>query len=86
MIRKVTKRLLSWQNKLLTFGGKYILINHVLQSIPIYILSAMNLPKKVIKQLHQIFAKFFWGNTGNTKRKQWWLRKIMCYSKEDGGL
>lgn len=59
LLRKVTRRLLMWQNKLLTFEGKYILINHLLQSTPVYIFSAMNPPRKVIDQLHHIFAKFF---------------------------
>lgn len=30
MIRKVAKRILAWHNKFLSFGGKMILINHVL--------------------------------------------------------
>jgi len=35
LIKKVMKRLNLWQNKLLTFGGRYILITHVLQSMPV---------------------------------------------------
>lgn len=59
LVRKVARRILGWQNRLLSFGGKYILINHVLQSLPVYLLSAMNPPKKIIEQIHQIFAKIF---------------------------
>lgn len=54
LVKNVMKRLSLWQNKLLSFGGRYILIAHVLQSIPIYLLSAMN-------PIHKIFAKFFLG-------------------------
>ncbi|XP_059301818.1 uncharacterized protein LOC132053727 [Lycium ferocissimum] len=59
LIKKVMKRILSWQNRLLSFGGRYVLVNHVLQTMPVYLLSAMNPPSGVIKQLHRIFAKFF---------------------------
>jgi len=38
LIKKVMKRLNLWQHKLLSFGGRYTLITHVLQSIPIYAL------------------------------------------------
>ncbi|KAG5600136.1 hypothetical protein H5410_031506 [Solanum commersonii] len=50
-----------FSNRFLTFGGKIILINHVLQSMPIYMISTINPPKSVLNQIHQIFAKFFWG-------------------------
>lgn len=63
-----------------------ILINHVLQSMPIYLLSALNPTKGVIKQLHQLFAKCFWGNTGIDKRKHWAIWEELCFPKEEGSL
>lgn len=35
LIKKVTAKILSWKSKLLSTGGKHILVKHVLQSIPI---------------------------------------------------
>lgn len=61
LIRKIARRIFSWKNRLLSYRGKYILINHVLQSIPIHMLSALTPPKGVIKKMHQLFVKFFWG-------------------------
>lgn len=86
LIRKVARRIFSWQNRFLSFGGKYILINHVLQSLPIYLLSAMNPPKIIIAQLHQIFAKKNWGSTGSLKGKHWIAWEDMCFPKDEGGL
>lgn len=40
LVRKVARRILMWLNRFLSFGKKFILVNHVLQSIPIYFLSA----------------------------------------------
>ncbi|KAK6791951.1 hypothetical protein RDI58_011032 [Solanum bulbocastanum] len=58
---------------LLSFSGRYVLIAHVLQSIPIYVLSAINPLKGVIKQLHRIFAKFYWSNTAGLRTSNRWL-------------
>lgn len=58
-IRKLSRRILAWQNRFLTFGGKLVLIKHVRKSMPIYLLLAMCPPKGVIKKMHQISAKFF---------------------------
>lgn len=45
MVKKITNRVLTWKSKLLSSGGKYILIEHILQSMQIYQLSVMNPPK-----------------------------------------
>lgn len=63
-----------------------MLIAHVLQSIPIYILSAMNPPVRVINHLHRIFAKFLWANTIGAKNKHWVAWDKMCYPIKEGGL
>lgn len=84
--KKVMKRLSTWQNKLLSFGGRYILISHVLQTMPVYLLSAMNPPAGVINQLHKIYAKFYRENTTGAKNKHWVSWEKMCFPKEKGGL
>ncbi|KAG5605762.1 hypothetical protein H5410_027254 [Solanum commersonii] len=63
------RKLTGWKNKLLTYGGRYILITHVLQSMPLYLLSSINLTKGVINLLHRIFAKFFWSGNRGERRK-----------------
>lgn len=59
---RVRGKLQAWKGKMPSFGGKEVLLTSVLQSIPIYVLSAITPPKCVIKELHKIFAKFFWSN------------------------
>lgn len=58
-MKKVSRRVMTWHSKLLTYGGRYILISSILQSMPIYLMSAMNLLKGVIDLLHKIMSKFF---------------------------
>nr|XP_009786710.1 PREDICTED: uncharacterized protein LOC104234773 [Nicotiana sylvestris] len=45
LITKVMDKLQSWQGKLLLVGGRAVLISHVLQSMPMHLLSAVNPPK-----------------------------------------
>ena len=59
MVTKVVKRLNGWQVKMLTYGGKIVLIKSVQQSLPIYTLSAINLPIGTINLLEKHFARFF---------------------------
>lgn len=59
LLRKIQRRILSWQNKWLSYGGKFIIITRVLQSMSLYLLSAMNPTKRVMNQLQQLFAGFF---------------------------
>ena len=69
LIMKVGIIIFSWHNKFLSFGGKQVLVNHILQSMPIYLLSTMNPTKNVMVQIRQNFVNFFWGNVGGAKGK-----------------
>lgn len=86
IITKVNKRILSWHNKTLSFRGKHILIESVLQSMHVYLLSAINPPKGVINRLHQLTTRFFWGKTGGIKGKHWVAWEDFCYPKGEGRI
>ncbi len=45
IISRVEKRLEGWQAKLLSMGGRLILVNSVLENIPVYYLSIFKAPK-----------------------------------------
>lgn len=82
LVRKIMKRVMQWQNRFLSFGARYILVAHVLQSIPVYLLSVMNTPKGVINQIHKKFARFFWGTTADNRKRHWWLGKVCVHLKQ----
>ncbi|XP_019225903.1 PREDICTED: uncharacterized protein LOC109207439 [Nicotiana attenuata] len=83
IIHKV--RIYSWKGRLLSIGGREILIAHVLESMPIHLLSAVNPPQYVIAKLHRIFARFFKSNSGNGKAKHWASWDTLCFPKDEGG-
>ncbi|XP_060178092.1 uncharacterized protein LOC132608030 [Lycium barbarum] len=81
LLKRVKDKLKTWKGKMLSYGGKAVLITSVLKSIPIHILSAIRPPKYVRKELHKIVAKFFWNNKDEGKSRHWssWLN--MCLPK-----
>lgn len=44
---------------MLSSGGRYILVKHVLQSLPIYQMSVMNPPKGLIDFMDNVVAQYF---------------------------
>ncbi|KAG5580297.1 hypothetical protein H5410_050924 [Solanum commersonii] len=49
LINKVLCRITGWQTRLLSYGGRAILVKHVLQSLPIHLLLAVTPPGTVLK-------------------------------------
>ncbi|XP_060202843.1 uncharacterized protein LOC132631262 [Lycium barbarum] len=66
IFKKLKGKLHSWKGKLLSFGGKVVLINSLLQSMPSHLFLVIAPPKCVIKKLHRIFSRFF----GVTRKKE----------------
>ena len=60
-VNKVVARITGWQTKQLSYGGNAILTKHVLQALPIRLISAVTPPKTILKQIQMVMADFFWG-------------------------
>lgn len=57
IVKKIQNKL-HWKGKLLSFGGKAVLISHVLQSIHVYLWSVLGPPKWVIDDIDTTFATY----------------------------
>jgi len=86
LIKKIQDKLQLWKGKLLSFGEKIVLINNVLQSMPIYLLSTITPPTCIIYDLHRIFAKVLWNFKEEGRAKHWISWEDICLSKVEGGL
>ena len=58
---RVRKKLAGWKGKLLSIGGREILIKAVAQAVPTYTMSCFQLPKTLCKDLEKIMRNFWWG-------------------------
>ena len=65
--------------------GMYVLMAHVLKSMCIYLMSAMNPPNGVINQIHKIMTKFLESHRRSKKGKHLIAWETMCLTKSEGG-
>lgn len=62
VVDNLGKRLAVWRGKLLSVGGRVVLINYVLNAVPIFTLSLYKAPLVIIKEIVKIQSNFLWGD------------------------
>jgi hypothetical protein len=65
-IERIIHRINGWKEKLLSIGGKEILLKVVAQAIPIYAMLVFLIPKGVCKRMMDAISKFWWGDDNNS--------------------
>jgi hypothetical protein len=83
---RVWSRVQGWLEKLLSTGGKDILIKAVAQAIPIYSMACFRLPRGLCLHINSMLRKFWWGSKEGERRTCWVSWKDMCKPKYLGGL
>jgi hypothetical protein len=86
MLDLIKRKLGSWGNKYISLGGRIVVINAVLNSLPIFFLSYMKMPVKVWREVVKIQRKFFWGGLVQSRRMCWIKWLAICKPKKEGGL
>ncbi|MCH86251.1 ribonuclease H protein [Trifolium medium] len=86
LVQHLRKRLFSWRNKHISLGGRIVLINAVLNAIPIFYLSFMKMPVKVWKKVVRIQREFLWGGVQGGNKVSWVKWAVVCKPKNKGGL
>jgi hypothetical protein len=86
MVAKIRRKLNCWGNKHISFGGRLVLLNSVLNSIPVFYLSFMKMPVQVRKKVVRIQREFLWGGVKGGKKLSWVKWKLVCQAKNKGGL
>lgn len=85
LISKITSKISGWQS-ILSMGGHLILIKHVLQSILMYVLAALDPPKQVLLDLEGLFAKFLQGCFEGPDKKHWMSWDKVSHPIDHNGL
>lgn len=85
-VEKVRKKVTGWKFKLLSQGGRLILLRHVLASMPIHILSVINVPLATIASINSLLSNFFWGHVNGISKMKWRAWSKLCLPTGEGGL
>ena len=84
-LSRIRGKLAGWKAKSLTFAGKIILIQTVLQAIPSYLLSNGWVPEYVLDNIEKEFRSFLWngGESGRYLSLVQWEK--LCHQTRLGG-
>jgi hypothetical protein len=83
---RVQRKLSSWKGKLLSSGGRLVLINSVLSSLPMFMMSFFRIPKGVIEKLDYYRSRFFWQSDEHKKKYRLAKWGVLRTPKSIGGL
>ena len=83
---RIEKRLSGWKGKLLTVGGRLVLINSVLSSLPMFMMSFFELPKGVVEKIDCFRSRFYWQNDQHKRKYRLVKWEVMCQPKDQGDL
>ena len=70
---------------MLSAGGRLILINSVLSSLPMFMMSFF-LPKGVLEKIDCFRSRFYWQNDQHRRKYRLAKWEILCQPKIQGGL
>ena len=83
---RVWEKVRGWMSKLLSTGGKDVLIKSVAQAIPVYSMSCFKLPRGLCDHIKSIIRKVWWGCNQGERKPAWVSWDIMTRPKHLGGL
>jgi len=71
ILEKTERKLTRWKAQYLSLGGRLILINSDLDSLPTYVMALFPIPAKVVEKLDGLRRNFLWN--GNKEGKGYCL-------------
>ena len=72
--------------KILSVGGKEVLIKSVAQAIRVYSMSCFKLPRGLCEHINSLIRKFWWGSKEGKRKPSWVSWSTMTQPKYCGGL
>ena len=80
IVEKTEKRLARWKAQYISFGGRHIRINSVLDSLPTYGRSLYTIPAEVVKKLDKLGGISF-GMVAKSTKDTWSSGRQFCIEK-----
>jgi hypothetical protein len=82
----IWKRIQGWLERLLSAGGKDVLIKSIAQAVPIFSMACFKLPRGLCLHINKMIRKFWWGSREGERKPSWVSWRDMCQPKNMGGL
>ena len=86
IVDKMSKRLDPWKGRNLSSGGRLVLTNSCLSSLPMYTMGFYLLPKSIHAEMDQIRSNFFWQGAGGDFKCHMAKMDTICRPRIQGGL
>ncbi|CAH9146737.1 unnamed protein product [Cuscuta epithymum] len=86
ILAKFDNKLAGWKHKLLSTGGRMILINHVLNSLPLYHMAVCPIPKSIFHKMERRLTDFLWDRNNDHKKHVWRRWSKCCFPILENGL
>lgn len=83
ILNKLHNRLALWKGKHFSLRGRVVMINFVLNSLPIYLFSFYKAPKVVLVEIEKIQRAFLWGGTREKRKVNWVSWSKVCRHKKE---
>jgi len=86
LVDRVQGKMKGWKEKLLSMGGKEVLIKSIAQAVPVFVMMVFQIPKNICKGITDAISQFWWGDDDDHKRIHWKACWRMCIPKNKGGM
>ncbi|XP_010462868.1 PREDICTED: uncharacterized protein LOC109125019 [Camelina sativa] len=83
---RLDDRVNGWNAKLLSKGGKEIMIKSVALALPTHVMSCYKLPQELTSKLTSAISTFWWKSNDKAHGLHWVAWDKLCKDKCDGGL
>ncbi|XP_071939954.1 uncharacterized protein [Coffea arabica] len=83
---KISSKLQGWKQRLLSEGGKEVLIKAVTMAMPTYVMTCFRLPKGLCREISGKIAKFWWGKGEREASIHWASWKKLSEVKGRGEI
>jgi hypothetical protein len=68
---RVWAKVKGWLEKILSYGGKEVLIKSVDQAIPIYSMACFRPPRGLCNHINSLIRQFWWGSKQGKRKPHW---------------
>ncbi|XP_010495441.1 PREDICTED: uncharacterized protein LOC104772536 [Camelina sativa] len=83
---RLQSRTTGWSARLLSKGGKEVMVKSVATAVLTFVMSCYRLPKTITTKLTSAVANFWWSTNGQSGGMHWIAWERLCCSKQLGGL